>query len=212
MKRIKNNDLAQLLMQLRFAPLKQRAKQLDAAEKLLELIDKTKDYPFEFICFHITGFRPAGPDAQKLIKGEELTNDLRNFITSLSGRVCPPVSQQNQKVYTIEELAKTIGISVKTINRWRKRGLLARKFLFPNGQKCLGFLQSSVDRFLQANPGFVAKAKSFKRLTKTQKNQVVKFAKSLASKTLLSRHHITLKIASEMGISRETVRYTTVKL
>ncbi len=206
MKRIKNSDLRQLLMQLHFAPLKQRAKQLDAAEKLFAIIDKTQDYPFEFVCYHITGFRPAGPDAQKLINGAELSDDLRNFIASLSGQVCPPAADQNQKVYTIEALAKTFRVSARTINRWRKKGLLARKFLFPDGQKSLGFLQASVDKFLQSNPGLVGKAGNFKRLTKLEKKQIVKRSASLASKTSLTRHEIILKIASDMNVSPETVR------
>ena len=97
MKRIKNDDLRQLLLQLRFAPLKQRTKQLDAAEKLFALIDKSKDYPFEFVCYHITGFRPKGPDVQKLINGAQLNDDLRNFIASLSGQVCPPAAEQDRR-------------------------------------------------------------------------------------------------------------------
>lgn len=206
MKRIQNDDLRQLLLQLKFAPLKQRIKQLDAAEKLFALIDKTMDYPFEFICFHITGFRPTGPDAEKLIKGEELSEDLRNFIASLSSRVCPPASQQGQKVYTLEELAKTLNVSARTINRWRSRGLIARKFLFQNEQKCLGFLQSSVDKFLDVNPDLIANAKNFRRLTKPQKNRIVKRAASLAAKTPFTRHRIIQKVACDMGVSPETVR------
>jgi RNA polymerase primary sigma factor len=206
MTRIKNSDLGQLLMQLRFAPLKQRVKQLDAAEKLFALIDKTRDYPFEFVCYHITGFRPKGPDAQKLINGAELSDDLRNFIASLSGQVCPYAAEQNQKVYTIEALAKTFRVSTRTVNRWRKKGLVARKFLFPSGRKSLGFLQSSVDKLLQSNPDLIAKSKNFKRLTKLEKKQIVKRAASMASKTSLSRRRIILKIASDMNVSRETVR------
>ena len=41
-------------MQLRFTPEKKRRKQLDAAEKLFAIIDKDKEYPFEFVFFRIT--------------------------------------------------------------------------------------------------------------------------------------------------------------
>ncbi len=206
MRRIKNRNLAQLLIQLRFAPQKQRAKQLDAAEKLFSLIDKTKEYPFEFVCFHITGFRPSDSARQELIKGDELADDLNAFIARLSSQVCPAAGQQDQKVYTIEELAKTLGVSTKTINRWRSKGLIARKFLFNNNKKCFGFLQSSVDMFLRTNPDLVKKAKSFKRLTKKQKQQIIKQAASLAAKTNLSRYRIIDKIAAEANTSHETVR------
>ena len=58
MRKIKNEDLAELLMQVRFAPAKQRQKQLGRAEELLDIIEKDKEYPFEFVCFKITGYRP----------------------------------------------------------------------------------------------------------------------------------------------------------
>ena len=75
-------------MQMRFTTEKQRAKQLEAAEKLYNLISPEKNYPFEFICFHITGFRPKNSAGQELIPGHELQKDLQTFVTRLSG-ACP---------------------------------------------------------------------------------------------------------------------------
>jgi len=208
MRGIKNQNLAQLLMQLRFTPEKKRRKQLDAAEKLFGIIDKNREYPFEFVCYKITGFHPKGEVEQQLIKGDELAEDLGIFISKLSGWLAEPVAQLREKVYTIEELAKAFDVSTKTIHRWRKRGLLARKFIFDDGNKRLGFTQSMVDRFVAENPGIIAKAKSFERLTNAQKKQVIKQAYRLAGKTTLSRHQIIGRIAAKMGRSRETIRYT----
>jgi hypothetical protein len=144
MRGITNPHLAQLFMQMRFATAKQRRKQLDAAEKLLPIIDAARNYPFDFVCFHITAFRPKGAAAQELIPGGELISDLRTFIAKLSARVATPASEQKEKVYTIEELAANFGVAAKTIQRWRKRGLIARKFVFDDGHKKFGFSQSNV--------------------------------------------------------------------
>ncbi len=57
MRKIKNTNLAQLLMQLRFTPEKKRRQQLDSAEQLYHLLDPAKKYPFEFVCFKITSVR-----------------------------------------------------------------------------------------------------------------------------------------------------------
>ena len=208
MRRIENQNLAQLLMQLRFTPQKKRRKQLYSAEKLFTLIDRDKEYPFEFVCFRITGFRPKGPAGQQLIKGDELAEDLRIFISKLTGRLARPVAEQNQKVYTIEELAAAFDVSTKTIHRWRKRSLIARKFIFDDGKKRFGFLQSAVDKFLEANPNLIAKAKVFKRLTKKQKQLIIKRATTLAAKTTMSRYQIINQIAAQIGKVHETVRYT----
>ncbi|MHC4659497.1 MAG: sigma-70 family RNA polymerase sigma factor [Planctomycetota bacterium] len=208
MRPIKNQNLMQLLMQLRFTPQKHRQKQLEAAEKLLGLIEKDKEYPFEFVCFRITGYHPKGLREQPLIEGDELAEDLRIFISKLSGRLALAVAEQDQKVYAIEELAETLGVSTKTIHRWRRRGLLTRKFIFEDGKKLFGFFQSAVDEFFKKNPNLVAKAKDFTRLTTRQKQQIIKQASALAAKTTMSRHQIIEQIAKETGRAHETVRYT----
>ena len=208
MRQIKNQNLAQLLMQLRFTPQKKRRKQLDAAEKLLAIIQSDKEYPFEFVCFHITGFHPKALPEQQPIKGDELAEDLRIFIAKLSSQLVLAVAEQNQKVYTIEELAASFDVSTKTIHRWRKRSLIARKFIFDDGKKRIGFLQSAVDKFLKENPNLIAKAKIFKRLTKKEKQLIIKQARALASKTTLSRHQTIDRIAAKLGKAHETIRYT----
>ncbi len=194
-------------MQLHFAPQKQRRKQLEAAEKLCGIIGKNKEYPFEFVCFRITGFSPKKADAGQLIKGDELLEDLRIFISKLSGQVAALASEQGEKVRSIEQLAEILGVSTKTIHRWRKRGLIARKFVFDDGVKRLGFLQSSFDRFRAANPKLIGKAKKFTRLTVKQKKQMIKEAARLAARTNLSRYRIIDKIAAKFDRVHETVRY-----
>jgi len=210
MRKIQCQNLAQLLMQLRFTPEKKRRKQLDAAEKLFAIIDKDKAYPFEFVCFRITGFHLKSDIEAPLIKGDELLEDLRIFITKLSGQLARPVADQDQKIYTIQELAEAAEVSTKTIYRWRKRGLIARKYVFGDGVKRLGFLQSTVDAFLTANPDLVSQAKSFTRLTAKQKQQIVNEAVRLTAGTSLSRHQIINRISAKMGKSHETIRYTLI--
>jgi len=208
MRQIKNQNLAELLIQLRFTPQKQRRKQLDSAEKLLAIIKSDKEYPFEFVCFHITGFHPKALPEQQPIKGDELADDLRIFIAKLSSQLALAAAEQDQKVYTIKELAASFDVSTKTIHRWRKRGLIARKFVFDDGKKRLGFLQSAVDKFLKENPNLIAKAKIFKRLTKKEEQLIIKQARALSAKTTLSRYQIIDQIAAKLGKAHETIRYT----
>jgi len=206
MRRIKNQNLAQLLAQLRFASQQQRLTQLDAAEKLFALIDTDMEYPFDFVCFRITGFHPKNLPEQP-IKGDQLADDLYIFISRLSGQLARPVAELNEKVYDIEELAAAFGVSTKTIHRWRRRGLVSRKFIFEDREKCIGFAQSALDRFIKANPDLVAKAKNFGRLTDDQKQQIIKQATALAADSTLSRRQVINRIAAKTGRAHETVRY-----
>lgn len=208
MRKIKNQSLDQLLVQLKFTPEKKRLKQLEAAEKLFTIIDRDKEYPFEFVFFRITGFHPTEPGADELIKGDVLLDDLQVFISQLSGWLARPVAEQKQKIYTVKELAKNLGLSKKTIYRWRDRGLLAKKFIFNNGRVRTCFLKSTVDKFLKDNPDLLASAKNFGRLTYEQKQKIIKRSAKLTAETNLSRYQIINRIGSEFGKCHETIRYT----
>jgi RNA polymerase primary sigma factor len=208
MRKIKSYSLAQLLMQLRFTPENKRRKQLDGAEELYKIIDREKEYPFDFVCFRITGFHLKSARDSEIIKGDDLQEDLRVFISKLSGKLAVPAEEKGEKIYTIDELAETLGISTKTIYRWRKQGLIGRKYVFDGGVKRLGFLQSTVDAFIKDRQELAGRAKNFNRLRVGQKQQIIKQAIKLSAETDLSRYQIIEKICEDTGRSHETVRYT----
>jgi len=208
MRKIKNRNLAQLLAEANYAPPKHRRKQLDGAEKLLSMVQPNREYPYEFICYMVTGFRPVGDEAQQMLKGAELAEDLAAFISKLSSKLDMEADEQGQVIYTTERLAELFGVSTKTICRWRQRGLVARRYIFKDGRKRLGFLQAVVDDFVRANPELVSRAQRFSRLTKKQKQRVIKQAASLAAKGTLSRQQIIEHIAGKMNRAHETIRYT----
>ncbi len=195
-------------MQLRFTPHRKKRQQLDAAERLIGTIEPQKEYPFDFVCFKITGYAPKEASAEAPIKGEELLADLHSFVSRLSADVAVPASMQKQKVYTVEELAKRFGISTKTINRWRRRGLVARKFVFDDGKKRLGFAESAVEKFAESNPEIAAKAGSFRRMTNSERRQIIRKSREIAAKTGLSRYQVIERVAAKTGKAHETIRYT----
>lgn len=211
MRKIQSENLSQLLNQLRFTPLKKRRKQLAEAEKLLETVKPDKEYPFTFVCYRITGFQPKETKLSEVIKGEQLAEDLRIFISKLSGRIAEPVELSKEKVYTVEQLAEELSVSTKTIRRWQKKGLAGRKYIFEDRQKRFGFKQSTVEKFLKSNTELSSKAKQFERMTKKDKRKIIKMATDLRNKTNLSRYQIIEKISEKVGRCHETVRYTLLK-
>ena len=50
----------------------------------------------------------------------------------------------------IAAAAARFGVSTKTIQRWRRKGLTARRFVFADGKRRVGFLLSAVERFVAA--------------------------------------------------------------
>ena len=75
-----------------------------------------------------------------------------------------PVEQAAEPVLTLDEISKQLNVSTKTIRRWRKRGLVGRRVLC-NGRRQLGFPQSVVERFLDANRDRVERGGRFSQLT-----------------------------------------------
>jgi RNA polymerase primary sigma factor len=207
MRQIQSPNIAQLLMQMHFVPTGKRRKQLAGAEKLLEIIDKNKEYPWEFVCFRITGFVPKESTIKEIINGSQLTDDLRIFIAKLSGQIAEPIITQKEKIYTIEELARNLQVSSKTINRWRKKGLIVKKFMFEGGQKKMAVTQSSLDKFKGANPLLFQKQHNLKRLTADEKKLIITNASRLSKRGDLSRHRIIEQLSQKTGRCHETIRY-----
>src|SRR3954463_13674347 len=80
----KSPELSELRdQQIRFAPRAKKLQQVEAAERLIAEIDSEKTYPYEYVCFRGTGYRPTEPVSSK-ITGEDLRPDLRLFVEDLS--------------------------------------------------------------------------------------------------------------------------------
>ncbi len=205
MRKITNPHLAQLLMQLRFTSPKKRHEFLPAAEQLLDIIEPDKQYPFDFVCFKITGYHPKGLP-EELIKGSDLADDLSIFLWKLSGQVEDHAGEQDEQIYTIEQLAQKLNVSTKTISRWRRRGLHARKYTFADGGKRLAVSQSSLDKFITENRDMTDKAAVYSRLGGDQRDAVIAQAKKLAAQGDVTRQEAIAQIAESIGRGRETVR------
>ena len=108
----KNPALKQLTdQQVRYAPPARRLEQLGRVEKLLTEIEPGKRYPYQYVCYRITEFRPDSyPDL--LIDGIDLDHDLRQMIEMLR-----PAESAAERIWTLEQVSKQLNVSTKTIRR-----------------------------------------------------------------------------------------------
>jgi RNA polymerase sigma factor (sigma-70 family) len=113
----------------------------------------------------------------------------------------------SEPVLTLEEISKKLNVTTKTINRWRKRGLIGLPVLV-NGRRHVGFLPSLVDPFLHANKTRVEKSGHFSQLTQEEKDEILRRARRFARLGAGSLTEISKRIARRLGRSPETVRYT----
>ncbi len=193
--------------QLRFAPTVQKKKQLAAAEQLMMVTDTDVQYPFDFIVFRITGHRPRVSSEEKLIPGRALLADLRVWVSQLSGELDLDASDQQETIYTVEQLSERFSVSTKTIHRWQSRGLSAKIYVFADGRKRKGFTESAVDQFACDHPDLVRKAARFSLLDTSGKQQILDLAARMASeKKYRTLNQLILDVAKQVGRSRETIR------
>ncbi|GMU23524.1 MAG: hypothetical protein AMXMBFR13_36020 [Phycisphaerae bacterium] len=200
--------IAELTHQLKLSPARLRLKQLDATEHLIELIDPEKSYPYDFVCHHVTGYRPKLATAQKAMLGKTLMEDLVQLVEDLSGANPIPVDLVPQSCWTTEELASRLKVSTKTICRWRKRGLAGRKLRYPDATVRMAFLESTIRRFVSVHHELVKRGAAFRQLTAAEKQQIVQFAREALAEKRMRLHELSQVIAARMGRAVETVRYT----
>ena len=191
--------------QIRFAPRPKKLQQVEAAERLISEIDPEKTYPYDYVCFRVTGYRPESL-AQSKISGADLVHDLRLFVEDLSDSADMTADNIGEQVLTVEELAKQFNVSTKTISRWRELGLVSRRLVF-DGRKRVGFLRSSVDRFVKNNHERVARGARFSQLTDEQRRDIIDRARRLASAGGC-QSEISRRLAKRAGRSVETIRST----
>src|ERR1700753_1073146 len=133
----------------RFAPREERLEQIERAETLLGEIQGERNYPYEYLWYRIKGYRPeTAPDL--LLEGAGGRHDLRLFIEDLSGTVGQAAEQAAEPVLTVDAVSARYNVSTRTVTRWRRQGLVARRFVI-DGRTKVGFLESSLSRFVAAH-------------------------------------------------------------
>jgi len=188
--------------QARFAPLPRRQEQVERAQDLLNEIEPGKKYPYQYICFRVTDYRPeAYPEV--MIPGEELGHDLPLLIDTL--RV--PVTTEGEPAYTLEEISKHFNVSTKTIRRWRKLGLVGR-LQVSGGKRRVTFPRSVVERFAAEHADRVEKGSRFSQLSDAEKEEILRQAKVLTQRDGCNLTTVSKDIARRLGRSTETIRYT----
>ncbi len=204
--------------QVRFAPPSRRVEQLARAEQLLAEIVPDKRYPYQFVCWRVTDYRP-NTRADLLILGADLIHDLRLMIEAMAGKVealadkieskaLPlPLDKAPEPIVTLEEMSKKFNVSTKTIRRWRRFGLVGQPIV-QNGKRQVGFLQSVVERFLTSHPERVERGSRFSQMNEEEREEILRRARRLSRVLGGTLTEVSRRIARRLGRSVETVRYT----
>lgn len=191
--------------QVRYAPRHKKVEQIERAEKLISEIDPKKTYSYEYLCYRITDYRPDAVPGNTML-GSAAKHDLRLFVEDVSDAADIRADEMLEQVHTVEDLSKLFKVSTKTISRWREQGLVSRRFIF-GGRKRVGFLRSSVERFVAKNNDRVKRGERFSQLSREERDEIIDLARRLAAAGACPSE-VARRIAEQVNRSVETIRYT----
>lgn len=125
-------------------------------------LDPDREYPLEFVVFRITAWRPDAPsEIGAAMSGRDLRGDLSVFVTRASEAT--PVSDPNREPLDPGRLAGELGVSVRTIRRWRRHGLPLHHAVRGDGSVRLSCFRDAWESFERREPELVARARAFAR-------------------------------------------------
>lgn len=112
-----------------------------------------------------------------------------------------------EPIMTTDQISSKYRVSIKTVSRWRERGLVGRRFVL-HGRQRIGYLQSAVERFVEQHRDAVERSGRFSQLSPTEKAEIVYRARRLARVPTATLAEVSRRIAKRLDRSPETVRYT----
>jgi RNA polymerase sigma factor (sigma-70 family) len=207
MKAFSNPEIARLGHELTLSPLRHRLRQVAGIIRLIDLIDPANEYPYSFICFHITGYRPRKTQ-DTLLEGEALVPDLVELLDGLTAAAPLPAAAADGPLYDVDALARRFSVSTRTICRWRRRGLAGCWYAGDDGRPRLAFTSHAVQRFIARHLDLVRHGAQFRHMTDDERRRIIARAREIVASRRCSLHVVTVCLAEETGRAVETLRYT----
>ena len=138
-----------------------------------------------------------------LFSDDQSAADRAEALTNPASSAAPVAPEE---VLSIEDLARRFNVSTKTISRWREHGLVAQRYEV-GGRKRVGFLASTVDRFVAANPPRIERGARFSQLSPDEHDRIIGWARRLSAAGACPAD-VHRRIAARLHRSVETIRYT----
>ena len=204
-----NEAMSELAVDLAAGLKRLRKEYVDSAEALLRVIDQSQEYPYEFVVFRLTGYRPRGGGGPTgTMSGQTLRADLQRLMLAICDSMTIRVGDYPEPVHDTSSLARRFHVSTKTIQRWRRRGLPARRLMFPDGKRRVAFLESSVQWFSKDRQGQIQRSMKFSQMSDVERDDIIRRARRMASATHCRLSDVVKRLATRTGRAMETIRYT----
>jgi RNA polymerase primary sigma factor len=208
--RARTGAIVRLGDELRFAGRETLRRHIERIEQLATLLDEDGVYPEDFVVFRVTGYRPEIGDPE-LIPGAALLGDLSALAERLSESAGWSPGELGGGQLGIDELAQRWGVSRKTIERARRRGLVGVRVDLGSGRRGVVFSVRAVEQYEARYPERIERAGAFTRLSGTERGRAVRWARGYERRLGWKSSRCAERIAQRLGRSRESVRRALLK-
>lgn len=148
--------------QVRFAAAGVVRKQALAAEAIIGELEIDRVYPSEWVVWRITGFRPEEEGlSDQVLDAVDLRRDLTVFVQDLAKDIEFAATDRPAGAVSTAEAAERLGVSVRTLQRWRDKGLPLLPIRFPDGTRRRGCFVDAFESFVAREADVVKRASAF---------------------------------------------------
>ena len=201
-------QMEELAVELSAGLLRLRKGYVDAAETLIQILDSDRDYPWEFIVYRLTGYRARSGGHAEPLAGKALRADMLQLMLDVCDSFDLHTALFAEKVYDTLSLARHFHVSTKTIQRWRRDGLPARRLVFPDGKRRIAFMERSILWFVRNREGRIRRSMKFSQMSAPERVDILRRARRMAAFTQCSLSEVSRRLATRTGRAIETIRYT----
>ncbi|MCH8270645.1 MAG: hypothetical protein IH985_05475 [Planctomycetes bacterium] len=206
---LRSPAIKDLYEQLRFAPPRALKRDIERAETLAGEVDHDTTYPEDWIVFRVTGYRPE-IERPRMTEGAGLLADLSSLVERLSHDARLSLDELDGFL-DATTLCRRWGVSRKTIDRYRRQGLVARRVRTEQGRSVLMFASGVVEVFERAHSRPISRAGHFTRIAPDELDRMVRRAARYRAALGLSLNEAALRLARRFNRSHEGIRQLLIR-
>lgn len=203
--------IARLARELGFASKPTLVRHLDRIDELGPQIDPDLVYPEDWVVFRVTAYRP-NIDAPDMVPGDALRGDLSALAESICEAAGLGADDIQSPTLTIDDLCARWSVSRKTIERYRRLGLIARRLDLGKGRRSIVFPLSAVEWFETLHAERLGRAARFDRIPQREQQRIERWAHAYHRRLGCSRSQAAQRIAQRLGHSHEGVRQVLLRI
>lgn len=204
--------MSDLASQVRFASRAALLKQIDNAEALAGEIDPDRAYPEDWLVFRVTGFSPEIA-APRLINGASLMRDLSALVERLCSAANISDGDDAARGISVEALCTRWGVTRRTLERFRREGLVARRVRSEaaRGRARLVFSDAAVSVFESRHerPSAATPPRApagTKRMSAAEKQACLEWAARFHARAACSMNELAVRLARRTGRAKSGMR------